>query len=399
ASNGIAFTDLDFAYRAKEAGLDGIYLQFDGMVDAIYKKTRGESLFKKKLQAIENAGKAGLYVVLVCTVVRGVNNHQVGEILKFGIEHCDTVSGCAFQPVTFTGRIAQRMREKMRYTLSDLAHDIEDQTGLAEAREDWFPIPCTSPFAKLFDALKGDGTAVNFSCHSHCGQGTYLYIDKRGGATPITRFIDLSGFLRAIDALAGKVNQSSSPTLAIVKLLANLRRFWDASKAPDGLTFSHFLHLLKELVEGRPESGKRGKGDELFMACGMHFMDSYNYEVERVKRCIIHYSAPNGLIYPFCTYNSGPVYREKVEKKFAMSMDQWKTQGAVKYTENIDKITKDVRVAERKKAEAAEPVAKSGCCSTEPNGHGGSCGCGDSHGQGNGDGKKEALVHLLAEMK
>jgi uncharacterized radical SAM superfamily Fe-S cluster-containing enzyme len=104
ASNGIAFTDLDFAFRAKEAGLDGIYLQFDGMVDAIYKKTRGESLFKKKLQAIENAGKADLYVVLVCTVVRGVNNHQVGEILKFGIEHCDTVSGVAFQPVTFTGR-------------------------------------------------------------------------------------------------------------------------------------------------------------------------------------------------------------------------------------------------------------------------------------------------------
>ena len=75
AGNGIAFTDPEFAFRAKEAELDGIYLQFDGMADAIYKKTRGESLFKKKLQAIENAGKADLYVVLVCTVVRGVNNH------------------------------------------------------------------------------------------------------------------------------------------------------------------------------------------------------------------------------------------------------------------------------------------------------------------------------------
>src|SRR5688500_19731761 len=117
------------------------------------------------------------------------------------------------------------------------------------------------------------------------------------------------------------------------------------------------------------------------MACGMHFMDSYNYEVERVKRCIIHYSAPNGLVYPFCTYNSGPVYREKVEKKFAMSMEQWKNQGGVKYTENIDKITKDVRVAERKKAEA---VATGGCCASEGSGQGGSCGCGDSHGDGHG---------------
>jgi hypothetical protein len=132
-------------------------------------------------------------------------------------------------------------------------------------------------------------------------------------------------------------------------------------------------------------------------------MDSYNYEVERVKRCIIHYSAPNGLVYPFCTYNSGPVYREKVEKKFAMSMDQWKNQGAVNYTENIDKITKDVRVAERKKTEAAvvtaAPAATGGCCSSEGNGHGGSCGCGDSHGHGQANGKREALVQILPEMQ
>jgi hypothetical protein len=108
-------------------------------------------------------------------------------------------------------------------------------------------------------------------------------------------------------------------------------------------------------------------------------------------------------VYPFCTYNSGPVYREKVEKKFAMSMEQWKNQGGVKYTENIDMITKDVRVAERKKAEVtvatAAPVAAAGCCSSEGNGHGASCGCGDSHGNGQANGKREALVQLLPEVK
>jgi hypothetical protein len=118
-----------------------------------------------------------------------------------------------------------------------------------------------------------------------------------------------------------------------------------------------------------------------------------------VKRCIIHYSAPNGLIYPFCTYNSGPVYREKVEKKFSMSMEQWKHQGGVKYTENIDKITKDVRVAERKKAEAVATVAAGGCCASADNSQGGSCGCGESHDHGNGHGKQEALLQLLPEIK
>ena len=46
----------------------------------------------------------------------------------------------------------------------------------------------------------------------------------------------------------------------------------------------------------------------------MHFMDNYNYDIERVKRCVIHYAAPDGKLYPFCTYNSGPTYREKIEK-------------------------------------------------------------------------------------
>jgi hypothetical protein len=86
-----------------------------------------------------------------------------------------------------------------------------------------------------------------------------------------------------------------------------------------------------------------------------------------------------------------------------MSMEQWKNQGAVTYTENIDKITKDVRVAERKKAEttvaAARPAPTGGCCSSEGNGHGGSCGCGDSHGQGQTNGKHEALVQLLPVVK
>jgi uncharacterized radical SAM superfamily Fe-S cluster-containing enzyme len=33
---------------------------------------------------------------------------------------------------------------------------------------------------------------------------------------------------------------------------------------------------------------------------------------------VIHYAAPNGLIYPFCAYNAGPTFREKIEKKYSM---------------------------------------------------------------------------------
>ena len=72
----------------------------------------------------------------------------------------------------------------------------------------------------------------------------------------------------------------------------------------------------------------RGKGEELgytyktLMIAGMHFMDVYNYDIERVKRCVIHYAAPNGLIYPFCAYNSGPTYREKIERKYSVPFEK-----------------------------------------------------------------------------
>ena len=50
-------------------------------------------------------------------------------------------------------------------------------------------------------------------------------------------------------------------------------------------------------------------------------MDSYNYDFARVKRCVIHYAAPNALVYPFCIYNSGPCVREKIEREFSVPFD------------------------------------------------------------------------------
>jgi uncharacterized radical SAM superfamily Fe-S cluster-containing enzyme len=52
------------------------------------------------------------------------------------------------------------------------------------------------------------------------------------------------------------------------------------------------------------------------MAAGMHFMDRYNYDVERVRRCVIQYSTPDG-VYPFCVINGGPTYRPFIEKMIA----------------------------------------------------------------------------------
>ena len=96
ASNGISFTDLDFAYKSKEAGLHTIYLQYDGVTDDIHLKTRGQKMVEVKDQAIENIRKADMKICFVPTVVKGFNDHQVGAIVKKAIENIDVVSAISF---------------------------------------------------------------------------------------------------------------------------------------------------------------------------------------------------------------------------------------------------------------------------------------------------------------
>jgi len=324
ATNGLKFTDLEFAEQAKEAGLHTLYLQFDGVCDDIYRRTRGESLWEKKLQCIENVKKAGLKIVFVPTIVKGLNDHQIGDIIRLALEYIDCTSGISFQPVAFTGRIARHELEAKRFTLSDFAHAVKEQTGIADPYEDWFPLSCVTPFSKLISALRGDPTTT-LSCHPHCSLGTYLFVDQDRHAVPVTQFVDVGPMLREMDLLARKAGKRKIQFFTKLSAWSSLRKFFHQEKAPKDLTFTKFLQTLQGMTDkryGRGENEQKGFTYRTLMLAGMHFMDSYNYDVERVKRCVIHYAAPNGLIYPFCAYNSGPVYRERIEKEFSVPMER-----------------------------------------------------------------------------
>ena len=324
ATNGLKFTDLEFAQQCKEAGLHTLYLQFDGVCDDVYRRTRGESLWEKKLRCIENVQKAGLKIVFVPTIVKGLNDHQIGDILRLALEYIDCTSGISFQPVAFTGRIARHELESKRFTLSDFAHAVERQTGIAKAHEDWFPLSCVTPFSKLISALRGDETTT-LSCHPHCSLGTYLFVDQNRKAKPVTQFIDVGPMLQEMDTLSRKAGKRRFQFYTKFEAWNGLRKFFHEDRAPEGLTFTKFLQTLQGMTDkkyGRGESEKQGFTYKTLMVAGMHFMDSYNYDVERVQRCVIHYAAPNGLIYPFCAYNSGPVYRERIEKEFSVPFEE-----------------------------------------------------------------------------
>lgn len=212
----------------------------------------------------------------------------------------------------------------MRFTLSDLAWAIEEQTGLARALEDWYPAGCLSPFSRLTSMLWGR-QIVSLSCHPHCSLATYFFVDEDKKALPVTRFVEIPHFLREVDQLAEKVEKSLFKSYAKLKAFHSFKRFFQQERAPQGLTFTRFLQTLDGLMDKKAGRGPQAEGYtfKTLMVGGMHFMDAYNYQLERVRRCVVHYSAPNGLIYPFCTYNSGPTFREKIERRFSTPLKEW----------------------------------------------------------------------------
>jgi hypothetical protein len=162
---------------------------------------------------------------------------------------------------------------------------------------------------------------TTYTCHPHCSAATYLFVDDKGNATQLTDFVDFKGMLEEIDVLARRTGMSRMKVLSKLRFANVLRKHFDARKAPEGLTFMKFIRTLYELTGkkyGRDASKIGQNTYRTMMIGGMHFMDAYNYDVQRVQRCVVHYAAPNGRIYPFCAYNSGPVYREQIEKEFSV---------------------------------------------------------------------------------
>jgi uncharacterized radical SAM superfamily Fe-S cluster-containing enzyme len=152
-----------------------------------------------------------------------------------------------------------------------------------------------------------------------------LFVDQNRKAEPVTQFVDIGPMLQEMDVLSRKAGKRRFQFFTKFEAWNSLRKFFHEDKAPDGLTFTKFLQTLQGMTDkkhGRGEAEEKGFTYKTLMLAGMHFMDSYNYDVERVKRCVIHYAAPNGKIYPFCAYNSGPVYRERIEREFSIPFEQ-----------------------------------------------------------------------------
>ncbi|VVB94289.1 7,8-dihydro-6-hydroxymethylpterin dimethyltransferase [uncultured archaeon] len=319
ATNGVKLAgSLKFCRDLLESGLNTVYLQFDGVTEEPYRINRGYNALKTELGAIENCRTAGLKgVILVPTLVKGVNDSQVGDIINFGINNMDTVFGVNFQPVSFSGRIDMEKRIEKRITITDFMELVERQTDGAISAEDFYPVPSIVPISHLQIADYGF-SEVEFTVHPHCGAGTYVVFEK-GKMTPITRFIDVDGLLEDVDELASKKHKWLGRYLGRIirmsSLYSKLPKYIDNEKAPESIDVKKLLSTL--LLTGTGNVINGSDRNILFIGA-MHFMDLYNMDLERTKRCGVHYATPDGRIIPFCTYNT--IHRAEIERKFAVPM-------------------------------------------------------------------------------
>ncbi|WP_400210183.1 tetraether lipid synthase Tes [Methanomethylophilus alvi] len=329
ATNGIVFAShYDKLKECAQAGLNTVYLQFDGMDDDIYMRSRGRKMMDVKKGVIANLKKLKQEtghcpsVVLVVTTVRGLNDNQIGDILRFAIQNRDVVRGVNFQPVAFTGRVTHEEVSEGRITLTDVAKAVNEQTGWT-GMQDWYPVPVVSGISNYASIILGTNK-ITFPTHPHCGLATYLFIDENENVFPMPEFIKVEQFVKGLDEIAMKAEHATFKKLTALKVRKLLMNCLIEEKMPGGMTKNDLIETLISIMSKKSKSTLAKFSWGMMYVGAMHFQDSFNYDIERVRRCSIHYVTPDCKIIPFCAYNSGIEMRVETEKKFSVPLAEWK---------------------------------------------------------------------------
>lgn len=313
-SNGIKLAEsVEYCKKLREAGVNTVYMSFDG----ISKET--DPWVEEHKKAVENIREAGLGVILVPVVIDGHNLDELADIIKYAKDNIDTVRGVNFQPVAFTGRITnlteeQRKDERVDYAkmINQIEHDLDGKIK----EDDWYPVPFVYPVSKLIESLK-DERQVEFTANPSCGGATYVFVED-GEIIPVTRFIDVEGFMNLLDDLSEKEGVLKKAKVAS-SFLKNAPQFIDKEKAPEGINITNLI--VNMITRGSYDAIGEFNLKSLFIG-SMWFQDAWNLDLNRLQRCVIHYSTPEGMV-PFCTYNGlnvGP----KIREKHSISFDEWK---------------------------------------------------------------------------
>ncbi|MGC9554768.1 MAG: radical SAM protein [Thermoplasmatota archaeon] len=300
--------------RWVQAGLKTIYTSFDGMSPDSKSDPKNHYEVPFALQAYIDGGIKS--TVLVPTVSQ-FNLRETPDIVRFAVHNLERgIKAVNFQPLSMVGYIKKGDREKLRVVQSDIVEELQKAFGFG--MEAWYPVPTVASLADIVG--RRSHYDIHFYNNEKCGIATYAYVDRdRHQLLPITEFIDVDRFIKDISALDQSLLKKVAFGARLLKdrlkhetfrkaLAQRLSEYIIRDELPNGELLSG---MLEEIIEKGDYSTLR-KFHYSFIFLGMmHFQDYYNYDVHRVERCSIHYSAGHRLI-PFCTYNVFPsIHRDR----------------------------------------------------------------------------------------
>lgn len=257
-TNGIRLAaEPDYAKSLKAAGLNTVFLQFDGMSDAVYEALRGRPLLREKLAAIESCAAAGLGIVLVPVIAPGVNEEEAGGILRLAMTRMPYVRGVHFQPLSYFGRYALKRAERP-VTIPRMLRLIEKQTEGMMKYADFCGGGAESPYCSFH------------ASYMRRGDGSLRLLGRRGGSCCTTSDDSRS-------SVAGQWSWAEWDTEAAQK-----------KSGAETASLDEFLEYARR---------------NTFAVSGMVFQDAYDLDLERLMRCHICEVDPRHGMVPFCAYN------------------------------------------------------------------------------------------------
>jgi hypothetical protein len=278
-TNGVRLAlEKEYAGELKAAGLTCVFLQFDGVTEDVFHAMRGRPLLEAKLAAIHNCEQQELGVVLVPTLIPGVNTGQIGDILRLAIAMAPAVRAVHFQPISYFGRYPAPAHDVDRITIPEVIHLIEEQTAGQFKTANFYPASGENPYCSFHGKF-------------------WLY--PGGKVVPTTRPATVSccGTAPASDLvqLGSGRNEQGEPVRRAQRFVAQNWAFPASSSLPsttpvDGIDVSSLDAFLQE-------------DKHSFCVSGMAFQDAWNLDLERLRECFLHVLSPDRKLVPLCAYN------------------------------------------------------------------------------------------------
>lgn len=252
-----------YAERLANAGLQSVYLQWDGCRDESFRQLRGRPCLAVKKKALEHCAQAGLGIVLVATIVKGVNDAELGDLLRFALSQGPCVRGLHLQPAAFFGRSPWPLLTSPRLTLPEVITALATQAPELVSPSDVHP-PCCENELCSFSAVyarSNDNRLIRLGEHASC----------TCQEEPITAY------------------EGANRSRNFTKLHWNAPQNVEQEEQSAKEAFSAFL----------AQAGLSRR----FTLSAMAFQDALSLDLARVRGCCIHVLKRDGRMIPFCLHN------------------------------------------------------------------------------------------------